>query len=810
MSDGVVYHGYEPGQVVSVKYTPGIIVASWFVSLVGAVTTVELLHRRKSRKGWGSWLQLGAISVSFGLVAIWCMHFVGNRAIVLGDGNIDIQLHYNPGFSALSAFLPILFLFLGFKTVELRQPGERLFWPCLVIAGFVAGLSIMGMHYIGNFGINNYTLRNPPHFIIAADLIACFSCILALSLFFYFRERWINSISRRLLCACILACAVSGMHWVATIGTTYRFSQVQEMEKIDRNIHLIIALVMSFLAICACVGVTVVQHIRKMEIADRAQHVLLASATFDPDGRLLVTQDGLLPCRKVTKSYNQQSFDDDFNTAHPVFQWLFRVTHNWSSVTELVPAMRSHLKRESVKETSIDKSRVPQSGWGELEGTDEYSLIFREYFCVAASDLAASMDAPLPNIGALYHKILMTGTVSPEFRLKTPRNPDVESGRSTPNMFGRGQLLFLVRSVDRGGANRLIGNGYRFAMPNQVGDIIGKSMQIPTPELISTVLSLRQYARNKLEAPQGGTFLASFTLRAPLKGNWEVLVSSQGPDVGQLPKVRLSSTPLESWQLNFLGEMEGCSLNQCVRYLTKLSDSSNAVEAEFADVVVDAIRELTEMVPEPFFGQSIFSSKPVNLNSARGSPNQAPTSLLPFCIIPDVHHALIKSADRVTYVPLSFFRCSQRVYNNSPDHAHLEQKIHREFAGILSTKDLISASDSLPSSSVKSSTHKIRKKWQFSEGTTPRNSIGVNLESSSENDLVGSDNRQGSMDMSAYPFGGIMVSSDVVMEMADTKGDNHIELQDLGITSQAGTADAEQATYVDELFRLTSMRWQRS
>ena len=45
---------------------------------------------------------------------------------------------------------------------------------------------------------------------------------------------------------------------------------------------------------------------RRRQLADRAQHVVLASATFDPDGRLLVTQEGLMPSQKITRQYNQR------------------------------------------------------------------------------------------------------------------------------------------------------------------------------------------------------------------------------------------------------------------------------------------------------------------------------------------------------------------------------------------------------------------------------------------------------------------------------------------------------------------------
>lgn len=171
------------------------------------------------------------------------MHFVGNRAIVLGNGQKGIQLYYNSGFTALSAFLPVIFLFFGFTTVELRQPGQRFFWPSLLISAVIAGLAITGMHYVGNFGITNYHVKSPPAYIVGAAAIAIFASTVALSMFYYFKEKWINSLPRRIVCACILAGAVSGMHWLATMGTTYQLSSMETVESGNRNTNLIIAIV---------------------------------------------------------------------------------------------------------------------------------------------------------------------------------------------------------------------------------------------------------------------------------------------------------------------------------------------------------------------------------------------------------------------------------------------------------------------------------------------------------------------------------------------------------------------------------------
>jgi len=46
---------YQPGDLVPFRLHAGIVVASFFVSLIGAITTVELLQRRTGAKGWTTW-----------------------------------------------------------------------------------------------------------------------------------------------------------------------------------------------------------------------------------------------------------------------------------------------------------------------------------------------------------------------------------------------------------------------------------------------------------------------------------------------------------------------------------------------------------------------------------------------------------------------------------------------------------------------------------------------------------------------------------------------------------------------------------
>lgn len=172
------------------------------------------------------------------------MHFVGNRAIIMGDGSREIQLYYNAGYTALSVFLPIIFLFFGFTIAEHYNRSTRALYIALVPSGFIAGLAIVGMHYIGNLGTSNYRLINEVDFIIGAAAIAVGACWISLTLFFHFKQHWINSLWRRMMCSTLLAGAVSGMHWVASIGTKYQLVGYHQGSGGSRNTNLIVAVVM--------------------------------------------------------------------------------------------------------------------------------------------------------------------------------------------------------------------------------------------------------------------------------------------------------------------------------------------------------------------------------------------------------------------------------------------------------------------------------------------------------------------------------------------------------------------------------------
>ena len=80
-----------------------------------------------------------------GGVAIWSMHYIGNRGVVLFGGESDLQLSYGAGFTITSFFIPIVVLLLAYGVIG---GGEHLqFWR-LSLGGTFAGTAICGMHYL--------------------------------------------------------------------------------------------------------------------------------------------------------------------------------------------------------------------------------------------------------------------------------------------------------------------------------------------------------------------------------------------------------------------------------------------------------------------------------------------------------------------------------------------------------------------------------------------------------------------------------------------------------------------------------------
>ena len=181
-----------------------------------------------------------------GGIGIWCMHFIGNQAIVLGNGEQEIQIMYNVAFTGTSFVLPVIVLLTAFYSVGVEEKAGYL---RILLGGLLTGSSVCGMHYVGQLGIVNYKCSYAVTNVVGSAIIAVFSSTVALGIFFRWRATWTDSWWRRGICACCLSTAVTGMHWTAAVGTSYleRDESIQNGTQLSRSqVVIICAALVSF------------------------------------------------------------------------------------------------------------------------------------------------------------------------------------------------------------------------------------------------------------------------------------------------------------------------------------------------------------------------------------------------------------------------------------------------------------------------------------------------------------------------------------------------------------------------------------
>lgn len=121
-------------------FDAGLIVLSYLISVIGAQTTLELLGRRTSIKGYYNLFLLCGAALAMGCVGIWSMHFIGNNALKLHYNNVTYQLVYAPGFTFASLVVAIACMFLSFAFV---CSTEEVLTTRIFLSGLIAGVSGM-------------------------------------------------------------------------------------------------------------------------------------------------------------------------------------------------------------------------------------------------------------------------------------------------------------------------------------------------------------------------------------------------------------------------------------------------------------------------------------------------------------------------------------------------------------------------------------------------------------------------------------------------------------------------------------------
>ncbi|KAI1055830.1 hypothetical protein LB506_009434 [Fusarium annulatum] len=734
------------GHIVPQSYNAGFVALSYVVSLVGAGSTLELINRRTGLRGLFNHLLLMSSAVTMGGVSIWCMHFIGNRAIDLADGQPELQVAYSSGFTAISFFVPIIVLLAAFMAVGTNNVVS---WWRLVAGGVLCGTAVCGMHYLGNASINNYTCVYQPSYVIGSAIIAIVASNVALAMFFVFRAMWANAWWKRVISAVVLAGAVSGMHWCASVGTRYRLKRIKPSGNEPSRtgtVVVVICLVSTWtpkslvilrtrsvnteksLGACFIIATSAILRARNMRrSALRAQQITLAAAVFDKGGRILVDPDGYIPSTVVTDSFLEKNAKEGFNTGHPLFHWMYQASRNWNMIRSLVGGMRQHLSQLPHSRTHKDGRRGIQLVSEHGETIDSYDMIFRELFCLAAAALADRLREDLASIGVLWDQILPTGANGrrprPQLRKQSNAGAGLEGSEAKEevqnsldvtekglhmenNDYGRGSLMFLVRrSESVRDTERLISTGYRFAELHQVSDLIKSSMQIKTHDFETKLREMATYTSEHNHIRRG-THLGFFAVRARVSSGFEVLVRKGARHL--LPSIPFPFENLEDWQMHYLRRFENVPVSKIVEKCKEDSQRSDR-EAEFAGQIADTIKALRESTQEPLLEDAILTSTAFRI-PCRGDEKRLEATMIAVRLVIPIHSVL--SSPNCEFVPLSFFRMRQV---STQSYQEFTRGLHQEFGHITKTARRHEGSQDTISPSLSS-------RWPFGRSETTRSS----------------------------------------------------------------------------------------
>lgn len=187
-----------------IEHSPALVALSLLVAIQASFVGLSLALRVSQAFALNRRLLIAGAALSFA-VGIWAMHFVGMLA-----ARLPITVDYVVLPTLLSFLVCVLVVGIAVYLATLRS--QRL----LLVAAMVMGVGIASMHYLGMEALHaSAHMVHNPVYMLASVLIAILASGLALWLAFASETR-----PPLIVCAAVLGCAISGMHYTAMAGLT--------------------------------------------------------------------------------------------------------------------------------------------------------------------------------------------------------------------------------------------------------------------------------------------------------------------------------------------------------------------------------------------------------------------------------------------------------------------------------------------------------------------------------------------------------------------------------------------------------------
>ena len=193
---------------VTTAFDPLLVALSFAFAVIGSFVALTAAGRVNQRGGRQSLSNIVTVGVALGGIGVWSMHFIGMLALDMDVGS---------SYSIVETFASLLVVIVATSwTVSFaaRSPDNLL---RLALAGFLLGMSVVVMHYLGMFGlkINGY-IRWDYGVVLLSALIAVVAATAALWLAF-------NSptLNRRVAASLAMGVAVCAMHYTGMFAAEF-------------------------------------------------------------------------------------------------------------------------------------------------------------------------------------------------------------------------------------------------------------------------------------------------------------------------------------------------------------------------------------------------------------------------------------------------------------------------------------------------------------------------------------------------------------------------------------------------------------
>lgn len=193
---------------VNTEYDLSMVVLSLIFSVVGSFIALTAATRVAQRNGHQSLTQIATVGLALGGIGIWSMHFVGMLAL-----NMDVGSSYSMLETIVSLAVVVL-ASAASVSFAARTPDNLL---RLLAAGFMLGMSVVVMHYLGMFGLKFEGYIRWDYWVVLLSMaIAVVAATAALWLTFH-----TPTMGRRVAAALVMGAAVSAMHYTGMTAAEF-------------------------------------------------------------------------------------------------------------------------------------------------------------------------------------------------------------------------------------------------------------------------------------------------------------------------------------------------------------------------------------------------------------------------------------------------------------------------------------------------------------------------------------------------------------------------------------------------------------